>query len=159
MNDITITGHLVYAPTLRIGTNDAAYTYLRVAHTPRYRNYAGEWTDGSPVFLDVSCRKGLARNVCDSLGKGSAVIVTGELRMKEREVEVDGRREIRTIYEIAASAIGPDLNRGATQAVHTKRESVERQERAALAEAEALIDPMVVDPFAPSPDFVEPSAA
>jgi len=77
--------------------------------------------------------------VCDSIGKGSAVIVTGRLTSNEWEKEVDGRVEKRTSFEIEATAIGPDLSRGATQAVDRKRPAVERQEESAVAEAVSVM--------------------
>jgi single-strand DNA-binding protein len=78
-------------------------------------------------------------NVTESIGKGSAVIVSGRLKSSEWEKEVDGRIEKRTSFEIEATAIGPDLSRGATQAVDRKREAVERQEESALAEALSVV--------------------
>jgi single-strand DNA-binding protein len=135
MNEITITGNLVNAPVLRIyGTQQV--TRFRIAHNHSYRDAGtGDCVDKGTTFIEVSCWRKLAVNVCESIGKGSAVIVTGRLKSNEWEKEIDGRMEKRTTFEIEATAIGPDLSRGATQAIDHKHEAVERQEGSAVAEA------------------------
>ena len=154
MNEITITGNLVNSPVLRIyGTQQG--TKFRLAHTHSYRDpRTGDWTDKGTTFIDVTCWRSLAVNVSESVGKGSAVIVTGRLRANERNFEVDGRVEKRTFFEIEAQAIGPDLTRGATQAVDIRGEAVERQEEAAVAEALGAVAGAVPgdSPFASSAD-------
>ena len=141
MNEITLTGNLVNDPVLRTVSTQVVAKF-RLAHNHRYRDaQSGEWTDGGTTYIDVSCWRSLAENVCLSLGKGSAVIVTGRLRGKERTLEVEGGTEKRTFFEIEATTIGPDLSRGATQAVDVKRPAVERQEERAINDAIAAIDP------------------
>lgn len=156
MNEITITGNLVNAPVLRIyGTQRV--TKFRLAHNHSYRDAGtGDWVDGDTTYIDVSCWRNLAVNVSESIGKGSAVIVTGRLKSKERSYEVDGREEKRTFFEIEAQAVGPDLTRGATQAVDVKREAVERQEGVAIAEALAVA--ASGSPFEPVPGTEYPAA-
>ena len=156
MNEITITGNLVNAPVLRIyGTQRV--TKFRLAHNHSYRDAGtGDWVDAGTTYIDVSCWRSLADNVSESIGKGSAVIVTGRLKSREVEYTVDGRDAKRTFFEIEAQAIGPDLTRGATQAVDIKREAVERQEGAALAEALAVVDGDA--PFEPVPGTEYPAA-
>jgi len=141
MNEITITGNLVNDPILRTVSTQVVAKF-RLAHNHRYRDQqSGEWTDGGTTYIDVSCWRSLAENVGFSLGKGSAVIVTGRLRSKERTLEVAGSSEKRTFYEIEATTVGPDLSRGATQAVDLKREAAERQEQHAVDGALAALDP------------------
>ena len=141
MNEITITGNLVNDPILRTVSTQVVAKF-RIAHNHRYRDQqSGEWTDGGTTYIDVSCWRSLAENVGFSLGKGSAVIVTGRLRSKERTLEVAGSSEKRTFYEIEATTVGPVLSRGATQAVDLKREAAERQEQHAVDGALAALDP------------------
>lgn len=136
MNEITITGNIVYTPQLR-NSGTLSYTRFRLAHNHSYRDTeTGEWKDNGATFIEVSCWRRLAENVCDSLGKGSPVIVTGRLRSRERDIEVDGgRTERRTFFEIEASNVGPDLLRGATRAVDRRTAPVARQEDVAVSEA------------------------
>lgn len=141
MNEITITGNLVNDPIVRTVSTQVVVKF-RLAHNHRYRDsQSGEWTDGGTTFIDVSCWRSLAENVGLSLGKGSAVIVTGRLRGKERTLEVEGGSEKRTFFEIEATTIGPDLTRGATQAIDGKRPAAERQEERAIESALSAIDP------------------
>lgn len=156
MNEITITGNLVTTPVLRTyATQD--FTKFRLAHNHSYRDAStGDWIDRGTTFIDVTCWRKLAVNVCESIGKGSAVIITGRLKSSEWEKEVDGRTEKRTSFEIEATTIGPDLSRGATQAQNLKHEAVVRQEESAVAEALASV--ASGSPFEPVPGEVYPAA-
>jgi single-strand DNA-binding protein len=161
MNEITITGNLVNAPVLRVyGTQQV--TKFRLAHNHSYRDAStGEWMDKGTTFIDVTCWRNLAANVAESLGKGSAVVVTGRLKSREWDKEVDGRIEKRTSFEIEAQAIGPDLSRGATQAIDIKREAVQQQEERALEEVQAAVasgSPFEPAPFEPVPGEHVPAA-
>jgi len=155
MNEITITGNLVYQPTLRtVGTQ--RMTKFRLAHNHSYRDAGtGDWVDNGTTYIDVTCWRALADNVCESLGKGSSVIVTGRIRSRERTYEADGQTEKRTFFEIEATNIGPDLTRGATQAMDRKREAVTRQEDTAVAQAMAVASG---SPFEPVPGVEAPAA-
>ena len=156
MNEITITGNLVNSPVLRTYGRQHV-TKFRLAHNHSYRDAGtGDWVDAGTTFIDVSCWRALAVNVSESIGKGSAVIVTGRLKANERSFEVDGRVEKRTFFEIEAQAIGPDLTRGATQAVDVRGEAVERQEEAAVTEALSVI--AHGSPFEPAPGEEYPAA-
>jgi single-strand DNA-binding protein len=156
MNEITITGNLVNSPVLRTyGTQQM--TRFRLAHNHSYRDPGtGDWIDKGTTFIEVSCWRSLAVNVTESIGKGSAVIVSGRLKSSEWEKEVDGRIERRTSFEIEATAIGPDLSRGATQAVDRKHGAVERQEESAIAEAFTVA--ASESPFRPVPGEEYPAA-
>jgi single-strand DNA-binding protein len=156
MNEITITGNLVNAPIMRrIGTQRV--TNFRIAHNHSYRDAStGEWVDAGTTFIDVSCWRSLAENVADSVGKGSAVIVTGRLKSKERVIQVDGREEKRTYFEIEAQAVGPDLSRGATQVLDLKRQAVQEQEERALEDVQAVVESG--SPFEPAPGTEYPAA-
>ena len=162
MNEITITGNLVNSPVLRTyGTTQV--TKFRLAHNHSYRDAAtGDWMDKGTTFIEVTCWRSLAVNVSDSIGKGSAVIVTGRLKSSDWEKEVDGRVEKRTSFEIEATAIGPDLTRGATQAADVKRAPVREQESRAIEEAlgTVLAGELVEDssPFEPAPGQHAPAA-
>jgi single-strand DNA-binding protein len=160
MNEITITGNLVNSPVLRIyGTQQV--TKFRLAHTHSYRDpRTGDWTEKGTTFIDVTCWRNLAVNVSESVGKGSAVIVTGRLKANEWEKEVDGRKEKRTSFEIEATNVGPDLARGATRAIDVKSAPVSEQEHRAVDEALGSVPAGEVDvdasPFDPSPLVPQP---
>ncbi|MEK9736650.1 MAG: single-stranded DNA-binding protein, partial [Candidatus Nanopelagicales bacterium] len=120
-----------------------------------------EWKDNGATFIEVSCWRRLAENVCDSLGKGSPVIVTGRLRSRERDIEVEGgRTERRTFFEIEATNVGPDLMRCATRAVDRRTEPVARQEDIAVSEALGIPSgsPFEPVPGEPMPETEVPAA-
>lgn len=172
MNEITITGNLVNSPVLRTYGNQQ-YAKFRLAHSHSYRDArTGEWMDRGTTFIEVTCWRSLAVNVCDSIGKGSAVIVTGRLKSSDWEREIDGRVEKRTSFEIEATNIGPDLMRGTTQATDVRRPAVQAQEYRAVDEAlgstpagDAEVDtspfdpsPLVPQPYEPTPGDQVPAA-
>lgn len=146
LNDITITGNLVYDPEFSGGNGKKSRAKFRIASTPRHRDPDGTWVDGDTTFLDVVCFASLAENVVQSLGRGSPVIVNGRLQTRtvERSVESEGRptgetRKV-TYTTIVAAAVGPDLTRVATQVRTDKGAGAVRQEEAALAEVADVME-------------------
>jgi single-strand DNA-binding protein len=108
-NNLVLIGNLVDAPEVKVTPAGSARASFRVASTERRRDAAaGTWTDGPSVFVQVTCWRRLAENVANSLSKGDRVIVCGRLR--QWVAEKDGVR--RTVHEIEADAVGPDLQRG-----------------------------------------------
>jgi single-strand DNA-binding protein len=63
--------------------------------------------DGESLYLSVSCWRRLAENAA-SLVKGDPVIVRGKLRTREWTTEQGERR---SVVELEANSIGPDLAR------------------------------------------------
>ena len=66
---------------------------LRVGSTPRIRKRSGEWVDGQTSWFSVTCWRGLADNVRDSIRKGDPVFVHGRLRTDVWERE-DGETSV-----------------------------------------------------------------
>ncbi len=146
LNDITITGNLVYDPEFSGGNGKKSRAKFRIASTPRHRDPDGTWVDGDTTFLDVVCFASLAENVVQSLGRGSPVIVNGRLQTRtvERAVESEGRptgetRKV-TYTTIVAASVGPDLTRVAIQIRTDKGAGAVRQEEAALAEVADVME-------------------
>jgi single-strand DNA-binding protein len=68
-------------------------------------NQTGEWSDTDTSFWDCVAFGQLAENIAESLGKGTAVLVTGRAAQEEWETK-DGqkRRSIKvTVDEVAPS--------------------------------------------------------
>jgi single-strand DNA-binding protein len=82
---------------------------FRVGSTPRIRKRNGDWVDGPTSWFAVSCWRGLADNVRDSVHKGEPVLVHGRLRTDVWERE-DGQSSTTVVVE--AIYIGHDLSRG-----------------------------------------------
>ena len=111
MNETTVTvvGNLVDDPRLRTTEGGLDVAGFRLASTARrYDREAGRYVDSASLFLSVSCWRTLAANVAESLRKGDPVVVTGKL--STRSFEKDGQS--RSVCELEAVAVGPDLARG-----------------------------------------------
>jgi single-strand DNA-binding protein len=109
INNLVLIGNLVETPVVQVTAGGVSRTRFRLASTERRRDATNDtWYDGDSVFMHVTCWRRLAENVVCSLDKGDRVIVSGRLR--QWTAEKDGVR--RTMHEIEADAIGPDLQRG-----------------------------------------------
>ena len=108
---ITVRGNLTADPVGRTTANGATVVNLRVAsNARRFDRETGEFRDGDPMYIGVTCWRNLAANVLASLRKGDSVVVIGKFLMRNYEAKEGGQR---TVYEIDAVSLGPDLNRWA----------------------------------------------
>lgn len=122
INNLLLIGNLVETPLVQVTTGGAARARFRMASTERRRDPAsGAWVDGESVFIAVTCWRKLAEHVGNSLEKGDRVLVSGRLR--QWVAEKDGVR--RTVHEIEADAVGPDLQRSMVTVARPRRASSE----------------------------------
>jgi single-strand DNA-binding protein len=106
---LTVQGNLTADPIGRTTANGAAVANLRIAsNSRRFDRDAGAWRDGDPMYIGATCWRTLAVNVCASLRKGDSVVVSGKLLQRTYETREGDQR---TVLEIDAVAVGPDLNR------------------------------------------------
>ena len=121
MNDtaITITGNAVEDPELRYTPNGVPVANFRVASTPRYLDRtSGDWKDGESTFLTVRIWKQQAENVCESVTRGTRLIVTGKLRQRSYETK---EGEKRTVYEVDADDVSVSLKFATAKIARAKR--------------------------------------
>ncbi|MGH3915096.1 MAG: single-stranded DNA-binding protein [Pseudonocardiaceae bacterium] len=106
---VTVVGTLVGDTRLRrVGPDGKLVLNFRIASNERrYDKASGSWVDGDSLYLSVSCWRTLAENAA-TLVKGDPVIVSGRLRTREWTTEEGVRR---SVVEMEASAVGPDLAR------------------------------------------------
>lgn len=129
---------IVADPELRFSDKGNAWVKVRCVAKDRVRDSTGAWSDGDPVFIDVLINQG-AEHLYESVVKGDTIIVMGKL--KQREYEVDGQK--RTVYQIAADAVGVSVRWGTA-----KTQRVLDQSSGIQAVAEALGATEVTDaPF------------
>jgi len=121
---VTVVGTLVSdMRPRRVGPDGTLVLNFRVACNERRFDKASEsWTDGESLYLSVSCWRRLAENSA-SLVKGDPVIVRGKLRTREWTTEQGERR---SVVELEANAIGPDLSRCAVTVRKQRREEPPR---------------------------------
>jgi single-strand DNA-binding protein len=111
---------------------------LRVGSTPRIRKRSGEWVDGQTSWFSVTCWRGLADNVRDSIRKGDPVFVHGRLRTDVWERE-DGQTSV--TYVVDATTVGHDLTRGTASFLRSTRpERVDTEEETNAVLKEVLHD-------------------
>jgi single-strand DNA-binding protein len=107
---------------------------FRIASTSRRFDRATQrWVDSGQLFLGVSCWRELGTNAAVSLHKGDPVIVSGKL--STRTYEKDGQS--RSVCELEALAVGPDLARGT--AVFRRTPRLAEEPAAAPADESRLV--------------------
>lgn len=131
---VTVVGTLVGDVRLRrVGPDGRLVLNFRIASNERRYDKASEsWVDGDSLYLSVSCWRTLAENAA-TLVKGDPVIVSGRLRTREW---INERGERRSVVEMEASAVGPDLARCAATVRKLRR--VEQPVSTGEETAEAL---------------------
>lgn len=117
---VTVVGTLVSdARPRRVGPDGTLVLNFRVASNERrYDKGSESWVDGESLYLSVNCWRRLAENAA-SLVKGDPVIVNGKLRSREWTTEHGERR---SVTELDATAVGPDLARCAATVRKPRRE-------------------------------------
>jgi single-strand DNA-binding protein len=101
---ITLVGNLTREPELRYTQGGKGVASFGLAVSRRFQ-VNGEWQEKTS-FFNVSAWEQLGENVAASLSKGSRVIVTGRLEIREYETSSG---EKRTSVDITADEIGPSL--------------------------------------------------
>jgi len=103
--EITVRGRLGQNPELQRAVGKKPWLRLRVATNRRIRS--GEtWVDGPTSWYDVKLWGDFAENVAESLRKGDAIIVQGELYIEEY---LSANNVTFRTAVIHAQALGPDL--------------------------------------------------
>jgi single-strand DNA-binding protein len=106
---VTVTGNLTADPNQRATAAGATVVHMRLASSGRkFDKASGEFRDGDPMFISVSCWRSLGGNVFATLRKGDSVIVHGRLLYRSYD-DKNGNRH--NVHEIDAIAVGPDLSR------------------------------------------------
>ena len=106
-NSVTLVGNLTDDPELRFTAQGAAVANFRIAVSKRIRDpQTNEWKDGDTSFFRVNVWRQLAENVAESLARGTRVIVTGTLKMRQWETQ---EGEKRSVVEVEATEVGPSL--------------------------------------------------
>lgn len=107
---VTVVGNVANEPELRTTASGKRVVNFRLASSPRYYDKGlSAWRDGETVFWAVSCWRGAAENIADSLLKGQPVVVYGQVKYHSYE---DKNGQPRTSLDLEATTVGHDLTRG-----------------------------------------------
>jgi len=108
---VTVAGNTATDVRLDATSSGVPVAEFRLGATERwFDRRRQEWTDGPSSFYTVRAFRGLAENVVSSVSKGDPLLVTGRLRVAERD-RGEGRGRYVAV-EIDATSIGHDLARG-----------------------------------------------
>jgi single-strand DNA-binding protein len=119
---VTVVGNVATAVKgWKLPSGDTVAKFRLASTSRRRRGPAGEWTDGEPLFVSVTCWRQLAENVIDSIGIGDPVVVRGRLYTDDYEWDGKRRQEIK----MEGHAVGPDLNRCRVVLTRTRRTAAE----------------------------------
>lgn len=101
---VTLLGRIGSDPEVKFGSSGKAIARFSLV-TDRSRQVDGAWVNVDTTWWRVVCFGALAERVADTIHKGKAVIVVGDV--KQVEWEQDGQK--RTSMEVLARTVGVDL--------------------------------------------------
>jgi len=134
---VTLSGWLGSDVTTR-QAGESVVASFRVACTPRrYQKKTDEWVDGDTQWYSVTTWRTLAENCARSLHRGDPVVLHGKLNA---QVWTNSAGIDVTSFDIEASFVGHDLNRGTSEFVRNARLVADADEPDAEATTEALAD-------------------
>ena len=115
---VTVIGYVGSDPTLKITGNNLAWIQFRVGSTRSWRDAdSGKWISGATTWFTVKAWDAKARNIADSVKKGTPVIVTGRLSENPYVLTKEGENgqvttETRHSLTIENATVAIDLSRG-----------------------------------------------
>ena len=154
---VTLHGYVGQDVTLKqLGRFDVAT--FRVGTTPRWRDGQGQYHNGETVWTSVTCWRGLAVNVKESVHIGDAVVVIGKMRT-ERWTTAEGEKRERQCVE--ATTVAHDLAKGTSIFRKSARREAAPDDRDGLGRVldEAEHRPVGIDPVSGEPLYRVGTAA
>lgn len=106
VNAITVVGNLTREPELRYTQGGKATVRVGIAVNRSFQAN-GEWQEAT-TYMNIVAWEQLAENIAASLTKGSRVLVTGRLDVREYD---DSEGVKRTAVEIVADDVAASLRR------------------------------------------------
>ena len=126
INSVVIAGHLTCDPSFRKTTNGTPVTNFYITCSRKFRDNNGQWRE-NVCYVGVVAWYKLAESCFETLKRGSAVIIDGELQSRSWKSE-DGTN--RNVVEIKARRI-QFLNRRHTDITSTSESDEELEEESA----------------------------
>ncbi len=103
---VNIVGNVTRDPEMRYTPSGVAKASFGVAVSRRWQNRTSHEWEEQTSFFNVVCWREMAENVCESIGKGARIVVSGRLEQRSWETENGDKR---SVVEIVADDIGPSL--------------------------------------------------
>ena len=117
-NTVTLVGNLTDDPELRYTPQGAAVANFRIAVNHRFKDQAGNWQDGETSYFRINCWRQLAENIAESLTRGTRVVITGRLKMRQWETQ---EGEKRSVVEVVADEVGPSIRWATVEVTKNER--------------------------------------
>lgn len=106
MNNVNLSGNLTRDPELRSTNSGTSVCKLGIAWNKRIKNNStGEW-DEQAHYFDITLWSGMAEWAANNLSKGDKVVISGELRWRQWEVEGGGKRSAVDINAFTLIPVG-----------------------------------------------------
>ena len=138
----TVVGNVITDVKPRRITDGTWVASFRVASNERrFDKETQGWVNGDSLYVTVTCWRKLALGVTASLTKGDPVMVTG--RLFTRGYEIEGQK--RSVTELEAFAVGPDLSRCKANVTRASRKANEDAPPEVLVEDVLVEDVLVED--------------
>lgn len=120
VNETNVTLHgYVGSPVKLRPAGDQVVASFRLGCTPsRYQRTTNTWTDEETQWFTVVAWRALADNCDASLRVGDAVVVNGRMSLK---VWADANGVEQRTWEVTATSVGHDLNRGTSRYTKPQR--------------------------------------
>ena len=124
MTQVTVVGNLTSDVEIKFTPKGDAVASFTVAESKRvFDKTANEWKDAEPTYWRCSLWRQYAEHLADSCGKGTRVIVTGEVKQRTYETK---QGEKRTVLEVEVSDVGPALRYATATVKRVERVQVAR---------------------------------
>lgn len=117
-NNATVVGNLARDPELKYTTGGRGVASFGLAVNRKWQQN-GEWQE-QVSFFNVTCWGTLGENVAASLTKGTRAIVSGRLEQRSWETQTG---EKRSVVEIVADSVGPDLRWAQAEVQRNERDT------------------------------------
>lgn len=101
---VSLNGRLTRDPELRFTNGGKAVAQFTVVTSRRFNNN-GTWEEKDTSFWDCTAFGEMAENICESLNKGSLVLVTGAMR--QESWEKDGQKKY--AWRVLVDDCGPSI--------------------------------------------------
>lgn len=120
---MTITGNLVRDFEIIVFESGKQIARSAVAYNERKRDADGNWVDGDTTFFEIVVfdRGAMIANVTESLAKGTRVVVTGNLRIREYDRK-DGEGKGKAV-ELLVEEIAPSLRFATVEVTKNEKRS------------------------------------
>ena len=117
---VTVKGYVAKDPKLFQSASGVWWAMIRVGSTPTYQDKNGKYVDGDTMWFSVRLFADKARNLAESVHRGTPVLIHGRLAVREYDFTREERSEVGAVSEVTSHRFDLCIE-NATVAVDTSR--------------------------------------